>query len=412
MLDTIVPNNFESKLTSKRRVDFLAFLFALTYMISYITRINYGAIVVEMESATGFSKSLLSMALTGSFITYGVGQIISGIIGDRFSPKKLVSYGLCITVLMNILIPLCQNPYQMLGVWCVNGFAQSFMWPPLVRLMTTLLTAEDYKKTTAKVSWGSSFGTIAVYLLAPILISLLGWKSVFWVSALCGFIMIFVWNKFSYEIGVQKREVSKKESSVDKKYNLFTPLMLFIMIAIILQGSLRDGITTWMPSYIKDTYSLGNEISILTGVVLPIFSILCFQIATKLYVKTITNPITCASLFFGIGVISATGINFFTGASAIGSVVLSAILTGSMHGVNLMLVCMVPQFFEKSGKVSTVSGVINSCTYIGSAISTYGIAVLTEKSGWNITLLIWALIAALGTLICLICKDFWRKRFN
>lgn len=116
-----------NKLNSKKDVNILALLFAVTYMISYITRINFGAIISEMERATGLSRSLLSMSLTGSFITYGTGQIISGICGDRFSPKKLVSYGLIVTVAMNLLIPICKNPYQMLAVWCVNGFAQSFM---------------------------------------------------------------------------------------------------------------------------------------------------------------------------------------------------------------------------------------------------------------------------------------------
>lgn len=400
------------KLSTKRDVNFLAFLFALTYMVSYITRINYGAIIVEMESATGFSKSMLSLAVTGSFITYGVGQIISGIIGDKISPKRLVSYGLCLTVLMNVFIPLCNNPYLMCAVWCINGFAQSFMWPPLVRLMTTLLTAEDYKSTTAKVSWGSSFGTILVYLLSPVLISLFNWKAVFWFSAICGAVMIFVWNKFSYEVGTVKRQKSEQVVSNDKKYSLLTPLMIFIMVAIIFQGMLRDGVTTWMPSYIKDTYKLGNEISILTGVVLPIFSILCFQLAAKLYIKKLTNPLTCAAVFFGIGVVSALGIYLFTGTSAICSVIFSALITGGMHGVNLMLICMLPQYFENSGKVSTVSGVINSCTYIGSALSTYGIALLSEKLGWDFTLLSWFVIALLGMIICFAWKNSWKKRFG
>ncbi len=401
-----------SKLTSKKQVNFLTFLFSLTYMISYITRINYGAIIVEMESATGLTQSMLSMALTGSFITYGIGQVISGIIGDRVSPKRLVSIGFIITTLMNFLIPFSRSPYLMLVIWCVNGFAQSLMWPPLVRLMTTLLTSEDYKMVTTKVSWGSSFGTIAVYLLSPIIISLLGWKFVFFFSSVCGLIMLFVWNKFCIDVGVTRREKSVVEVSKDKKYKLFTPLMVFIMVAIILQGLLRDGVTTWMPSYIKDTYNLGNTISILTGVVLPIFSILCFWVATKLYIKVFTNPIACAGVFFLLGTLSALGIYFITGKSALGSILLSAILTGAMHGVNLMLVCMVPPFFEKGGRVSTVSGVINSCTYIGSAISTYGIALLSEKFGWNFTVLIWILIAGIGALVCGICKYFWKKRFK
>ena len=88
-----------------------------------------------------------------------------------------------------------ENPYQMLSIWCVNGFAQSFMWPPLVRLMSVLLSDEEYKKASAKVSWGSSIGTIAVYLISPLLISLFGWKSVFIFSAVCGAVMIFVWNR-------------------------------------------------------------------------------------------------------------------------------------------------------------------------------------------------------------------------
>lgn len=411
MREDINGGDILNKLTSKRDINFLTFLFALTYMVSYITRINYGAIIVEMETATGISKSMLSMALTGSFITYGTGQVISGIIGDRISPKRLVSIGLCVTVLMNLAIPFSESPYLMLAVWCINGFAQSLMWPPLVRLMTTLLSAEDYKNAATKVSWGSSFGTIAVYLLSPVLISISGWKSVFFFSALLGLVMIFIWNKFSYEIGIKKREKQEVEVDTSKKYRLLTPLMLFVLFAIVLQGMLRDGVTTWMPSYIKDTYNLGNTISILTGVVLPVFSIFCFGIATKLYQKVFTNPITCAWLFFFVGTASALGIYTLTGKSAILSILCSAILTGSMHGVNLMLVCMIPPYFEKSGRVSTVSGIINSCTYIGSAISTYGIAILSEKLGWNFTVLVWIIIAAFGALICFLCKSKWKRRF-
>lgn len=399
-----------TKLTSRKDVNMLALLLAVTYTISYITRINYGAVILEMERATGFSKSLLSMALTGSFITYGVGQIISGICGDIFPPKKLVSLGLVLTVSMNILIPICNNPYQMLVVWCVNGFAQSFMWPPIVKLMTELLSSEDYKKVSAKVSWGCSFGTILVYLVSPLLISLRGWKSVFVFSAICGICMLFIWNRYSYEINT-----SERKSSISNKGNLrilCTPILVCIMVAIILQGSLRDGITTWMPSYIAETYNISSIISILTGVVLPIFGLLCIQTATVLYRKVLKNPLVCAGVFFAIGAVSALSLRIIMGENAALSVVFSALIAGCMHGVNVILICMIPHFFEKYGIVSTVSGVLNSCTYIGSAISTYGIAAISEKFGWSYTLTIWCLIATLGTFLCLICIKPWKKNFN
>jgi len=390
----------------KQNVNGIIFLFALTYMVSYITRINYGAVIAEMETATNFSKSLLSMSLTGSFITYGAGQIISGAFGDRVSPKKLVLWGLAATVVMNLLIPLCADPYQMLAVWSVNGFAQSFLWPPIVKILTAVLSDADYKKAITRVSWGSSLGTILVYLAAPALISLLSWKAVFLFSALMGTVMIFAWNRFAHDV---KIEPKAPRAGAEKSRGLFTPLFVAIMVAIVLQGMLRDGVTTWMPSYIAETYRLSNEISILTGCILPVFSILCFQIANKLYTGRFQNPLACAGLFFGVGALAALGLVFLAGQSALISVLLFAALIGCMHGVNLMLVCMLPAYFQNTGKVSTVSGILNSCTYVGSAVSTYGIAALSEGFGWSVTILIWLGIAALGAAICFFGKRAWEK---
>lgn len=393
----------------KPSVGRLTLLFAATYMISYITRINYGAIISEMVSATGFTKAQLSMALTGSFITYGVGQIISGICGDKMSPKKLISVGLIVTVLMNLLIPICKNPYQMLGVWCINGFAQSFMWPPLVRLMSVLLSNEGYKKATAKVSWGSSIGTIAVYLISPLLISLFGWKSVFIFSAISGAIMIVIWNICACEPAPASAENADACQSAGKSPWL-SMTMIGVMVAVMLQGMLRDGVTTWMPSYISETYNMSNAVSILTGVILPVFAIICVQVAAQLYIKKLTNPLTCAGVFFATGAVSAFALFLLTGANAAFSVLFSALLTGSMHGVNLILVCMIPPFFKSQGNVSTVSGIINACTYIGSAVSTYGIAVLSGNIGWSKTLLVWLLIAVFGTFICIACVKPWKAK--
>lgn len=399
------------KLQGKKQVNALVILMTVTYMVSYITRINYGAIISEMEKSTGIARSLLSMALTGSFITYGIGQIVSGILGDKFSPKKLVSTGFIITIIMNLFIPICKSPYQMLAVWCVNGFAHSLMWPPIVKLSTSLLSDEDYSRATTKISWGSSMGIIFVYLTSPLLISLFGWKSVFVFSAVLGIIMLVIWNEYSYDIEIEPWNKTKGKHGSSLKV-LFTPIMLCIMLAIILQGMLRDGVSTWMPSYISETYSLSNVISILTGVILPIFSILSTYIALKLYTKKMTNPVMCAAVIFGVGAISSLGLCFVTGHSAVLSVVLSALLTGCMHGVNLMLICMVPAFFKKYGNVSTVSGVINSCTYIGSAMSAYGIAFISEKHGWDFTLKIWLFIAIAGTLICMASVKGWKREYQ
>ena len=156
---------------------------------------------------------------------------------------------------------------------------------------------------------------------------------------------------------------------------------------------------------------LSHAAAILTGVLLPLFGLLCIQAASTLYIRKFSNPLSCAGVFFFTGTLSSLALLCSTGKNAAFSVFFSALLTGCMHGVNLIQVCMIPPFFKKQGNVSTVSGVLNSCTYIGSATSTYGIAVLSDRIGWSSTLLIWVLLTFAGTLICIACARPWRKKF-
>ncbi len=395
------------KLSTKKEINGISVLFALVYMVSYISRINYGAVLSEMEAATQMPKTLLSMAVTASFITYGVGQVVTGICGDRFSPKKLIAFGFVLTALMNGIIPLCQTPVQMTLVWGVNGFAQAFMWPPMVKMMTALLSDDDYKKVSARVIWGSSAGTIVVYLLSPVLITLGGWKAVFVFAALCAALALAVWLKKAPEVAVASQKQVQEQPVV--KFNLFRPAMVIIMLMVVCQGMLRDGVTTWMPSYITDNYNLGSQISILTGVVLPLFSILCTQLGTRLYRKHLQNPLSCAALLFGVGMAASLVLVALGNINPVVSVLGMAVLTGAMHGVNLMLICMLPAYFQKTGKVSTVSGVLNACTYIGSALSTYMIAYLVDKFGWQLNLQIWLGVTAVGTLVCLLLQKPWKN---
>jgi len=396
-----------------KKVRKLALLFTITYMVSYITRINFGAIISEIEANTQISRTILSTAITGSFITYGIGQIVSGICGDLFSPKKLVRLGLTISVIMNLLMPICSNSYLMLIVWCINGFAQAFMLPPIIKLMVAAFSEEYYKKMAVKISWASSYGTIIIYFIAPVLITLLGWRSVFLFSALCGIIMIIIWNKYCIDINeIPENAKVKKTSTLAATKALFSPVIIAIMICIILQGMLRDGVSTWMPSYIADTYNLNTVVSILTGIVLPLFSVLCTQIASVLYRKRLKSPVLCSAVMFLTGTIATICLYYSSGNSVLLSVTCSSLLTGAMHGVSAMLTSMVPPFFKKYGNISTVAGILNACAYVGSGISTFGIAILSENIGWQFTLGIWCLIAVLGSLICFCSIKPWKKQFS
>lgn len=165
------------------------------YFVSYITRINYGTVLLEIVNSEGITKMSASMAVTGSFVTYGIGQLISGWLGDRIKPRYLMFIGLMVSAGMNVCVPLFSRPAAMLVFWCINGFAQALMWPPMVRLLSDYLDQDTYKKSCVWVGWGSSAGTIFLYLFAPVCIVWKGWRSLFFLCAGCAVLFAFAWIK-------------------------------------------------------------------------------------------------------------------------------------------------------------------------------------------------------------------------
>lgn len=389
----------------------LAWLLTLLYFVSYITRINFAAIIQEIVTATGFSKSALSVVLVCVSVTYGLGQIINGRIGDRVKPQNLILCGLLISTTVNLIFPLFAfSTVWMAILWAINGFAQAMMWPPIVKILVANTDDATYGYSVVRVSWGSSFGTIVVYLLAPIVITLVGWKGVFLVSAFAGLAVSAVW--LILKSRVQCEETTPMTTVGDNKFH-FPKMaifpMVFIVLGIIFQGMLRDGVTSWMPTYLAEVFQFGNQTSIFCTVSLAVFSIVTFSVVGNLYKKFFRNEVVCAAAVYIVSTVAAGLLYLFFDGGAIFAILMMALLTGCMHGINLMLITHVPKRFKKYGNISTISGAINSCTYIGAAISTYGISVLSEAVGWRNTVGVWCLISLVGCICCFVAFKPWKK---
>ncbi len=410
----------------------LVALCTVCYFVSYLTRINYGAVLLEIVQTEGIGKVAASMAVTGSFLTYGAGQLVSGWLGDRVNPGRLIFTGLMTSACMNVLVPVFARPGAILVFWCINGFAQALLWPPMVKILSDYLQEDAYKKSCVRVTWGSAVGTIAIYLLAPVCIVWKGWRSLFFLCAGIAFGFAFLWMRGIMVVEKQLGAVAGSDESplkgsggnggmslqakvtgAAKGGNFFfartAGMLAVIMAAIVMQGLLRDGITTWMPVYLSETFHLASFVSILSGVLLPVFGMVCLELTSVLNRRWFRNEMVCAGILFLLGFGSAFGLAAIPSHSAAGAVLLAAGAVGCMHGVNVILVSMVPPYFKKSNRVGTVSGLLNSCTYVGSAVSSYGIARMAQQHGWASVLWLWAAAALTGTLLCFGCGKVWNR---
>jgi OPA family glycerol-3-phosphate transporter-like MFS transporter len=179
---------------------------------------------------------------------------------------------------------------------------------------------------------------------------------------------------------------------------LFHSGLIPIMVIILLQGILRDGITTWMPSYINDVYHFGTSISILSAAILPLFAIISVFAASYVH-KLAKNEVKASAYIWILGFVCSLVLILVFSSQAIVSIAMMAIITGCMHGINIMLISILPARYKNTGRVSTVSGILNAFTYAGSAVSTYGIAALSDNYGWKTTIITWCIIALGGLII-------------
>jgi len=425
-------------MTEKKDVVLLTVLCAASYFCSYMTRINYKAVISAIVESEGISKDKAAIALTGLFITYGIGQLVSGWLGDRINPKYLMTGGLLLASVMNLALPLNSDPVYMTVIWCINGFGQAMMWPPIVKTLTNFLDEKRYLHASVKVCWGSSLATILIYLCAPLIITFAGgWKPVFYICAAIGAlgaVMVFtVLTYFERKYAMPAEESCLTENAAagqaDKKpaaetsygsyKGLVTVFFVLLLLAILVQGSLKDGVDTWMPTYITETFDLGTSISILSGVILPIFTILSYSAATFAFEKLFKSEMVCGMSFFLLasacsGLLLLTrqinpGAGFAKIAVTAVSILLFALIVACMHAVNLIFTLFVPRKFKRFGNISWVSGLTNFATYVGSAVATYGFAVITEGFGWNLTIISWIVITLTGAAITFAANFPWKK---
>ncbi len=289
-------------------------LCGLLYFVSYLTRVNYGAVLSELTVARSLTTAEAGLAVTGSFITYGGGQILCGVVGDRVRPHAMIALGLVLTACCNLLLPFMPTVFCMTAIWCINGLAQAMFWPPLVRLMAENLSPARFRSGTVVVSIAGSTGTIGVYLLAPLCIRLWSWRMVFWVCAGAAVAVLALWHwQFGrLQTGLALHgAAARPHAPVPAAPPARQPLpagtawlwqsgLCLLALSTVLQGMLKDGLLTLLPSYMAQSFSLPTASSVLITGLLPVFSICCV-LATSRLAKRFQNEAACGALLFAAG---------------------------------------------------------------------------------------------------------------
>ncbi len=405
------------------RIDLrMTVLASAIYFVEYIGRYGLAAAKIEMIDAFGGNaKALLGLALTLMAISYGFGQIVMGFVGDRVPPRYVVFAGLLGAGACNVAVG-CATGLPLICVsWFLNGLCKAMIWPSLVRQMTCDMTDDGFQRGIVWVSIASNVGIVLIYLaVVPVSILLLSWRLAFWFSGAAEVAAGVVWVlsvRTIPSVGLLKTALrahpDPAEGEEKKKKTSPLPVILaagipLLYIVVVAHGLLRDGVTGWMPDLLQATYDLGNIAAIMSSAILPVFSTVCVIIAGMVYMK-LKNELTSSAIFWGVVLVSLGCLTFTIGRSAILTIILLALTMSGIQAINHILTTRVPHRFASAGIVSTVAGLLNSATYVGVAVSGYGVAVYSEAFGWRATVIAWLCVAAVGTLALVFCFARWKR---
>ena len=401
-------------------------LFALCWIVyaaAYLGRLNYSACLVEIVNTEGWTKGMAGLIATGFFITYGCGQLVNGVIGDKISPKIMVATGLGVSGITNLLFLYAPGILEAALLWCVNGFAQSMIWSPLIRLLSEWLPAEKRLKACIHMNSTVPVGTLVVYGMSAALVFLGSWRWVFYTSGILLIVISLIWLKgihgiekklepvldpaFNERKEADQKQTKTKEGSFRKA--AFASALPLCCIGLFMQGMLKDGVTTWIPTFLEENFGLTAAAAILSTTIVPIINLGGVYLASYVDHKFFKNEVFTAMLFFMTSVGTLVLLTFSPIHSAGFSLVLLAGTTTFMMGVNTLLASMMPSYYVRYGITATVTGTLNASAYLGCAVSSYGNGAIVEHFGWNTIMYFWCVSALIGVIVCAIGAGTWKK---
>lgn len=398
-------------------------LFALCWMVyaaSYLGRYNYSSVMSQMIASGLLTTEHAGYIATAYFVLYGLGQIINGILGQKISPFKMMFTGAVFAGLINIAIPFIKTWHILAILWGINGFAQSMIWPATIKIIAEILPKEQQSKACINISTSVTIGTLVSYALSASCLKFFGWKSAYYIAGALILVIAVIWHRYE-KILVQKglsfsfitedkadKQVSKAGSLKSMLKNMWISGVIVLILPIMANGLIRDGIITWSPVCFVDLFRITAEYAVVITMVLPITNMVGAY-ASGLINKVVKNEVVTTLLLFALAAFSFGMIVIYQNESMFILILGFSITSSCMCGINTMLISLVPVKLGKHGNATLYSGVLNSICYFGGAISSVIISTILKEGAWINVFSFWAIVSVISIAFCAFGVIGWKR---
>lgn len=385
------------KLNSKAKTAILiGTLCSVSYFAVYIARNILSAVSPQMLEA-GISQSYLDTAASVYFYVYAVGQLINGFIGDKIKARYMISFGLVLAGICNIIYPsLAKSEVGSIVVYGMVGFFLAMIYGP----MTKVVAENVEPKYVARCSMGYEFAALFGSPTAGLLAALLPMYFVFRVGGgillfmgVVAFVCFLVLERRGFVTYGQYKPQQKGGGKIKVlfKYNI----VKFCFIAII-TGVVRTSVVFWLPAYMKDYLEFSESTSSLLFSVVTLAISMTTFIAVFVYERLKSMDKTIL-LMFSIAAVAFLAV-WLVKQPIVNLICLVTAIMGS-GCVASMLWCKYCPSLRDTGMVSSVTGFLDFLSYM--AAGTANLVNAVAKIEWSNLILIWLGLMVFGVIIAL-----------
>jgi sugar phosphate permease len=168
-------------------------LLVVAGVVNYIDRATLAVANPLIREELGLSIADMGYLLSAFLWAYAFSQLPTGAMVDRLGPRILLTMGLSLWSLAQLLGGLVRNFGEFFGARILLGIGEAPQFPTGARVVRDWFNQRDRGLATGIFNCASSLGTaIAVPLLTYLMLSF-GWRAMFVIMGIAGLIVAALW---------------------------------------------------------------------------------------------------------------------------------------------------------------------------------------------------------------------------
>ena len=325
--------------------------------------------------------------------------------------------GITGTAVCNLAMGFGRTYSALLVIWSLNSVFQSMMWTPIVRLIALHFHDDTLRiRAQGALAFTLVVGHFGAWLISGFLSAYVAWRYSFIVPAViaavvCLFsIRLFARHDAIRVLPPQPRASSGAAQACVPALHVFAASgFLLVLFTCVLYGFIRDCVITWTPS-ILGRLSPSGAVSSAFTLILPVINMAGVYLGFALRIRG-TNPYAVIVIMMVFAALCSALL--LPGCGMLLLSILLGLICAAMYGANTMLTALIPMEYDRVGRTGMAAGLIDSCIYLGSALSGVIGGYIYEQIGPTSLYATWILAAAVSAVLvhtgARMSRRFWNQ---